>query len=87
VYLWVRDWSKGSMTPLSMPTPLSPTTPWVFGGSQFRLGGEQQIVAIRNGFVGSAPVLWPDVTSAGPPPTLTYSSGNDPYMLARLKLN
>jgi hypothetical protein len=51
------------------------------------MSGEQQIVAFRNGFIGTAPVFWPDVTSAGPPATLSYSAGNDPYMLARLKLN
>jgi prepilin-type N-terminal cleavage/methylation domain-containing protein len=76
VYLWVRDPSKVNMTPVGGR--------WVFGPSQFRLGGEQQIVGFRNGFIGTAPTLWPDTPSGA---NLTYAVGSDPYSLARLKLN
>lgn len=74
VFLWVRDITNvSSMTPLSR---------WVFdpAQAQFALGGEQQIVGIRNGFIGTAPVLWPDVNG-------TYTANQDPYSLARSKLN
>jgi len=80
VFLWVRDVSKTDMTPISMPTAGSPTTPWVFDMTKFRLGGEQQIVGIRNGFVGSAPVQWP-LTNG------TYNTNENPYTLARTRLN
>ena len=42
---------------------------------------EQQIIGIRNGYVGTAPVLWPNF------PAGTYTTGQDPYTLARIKLN
>jgi hypothetical protein len=50
------------------------------------MGGEQQIVGVRNGFVGTAPALVPDVLNAAAG-TLTYPAGYDPYTLARIKLN
>lgn len=94
VYLWVRDITKGSptgdMTPLTMPPPTSPgvtaATPgqgWTFDMNKFRRGGEQQIVGIRNGFVGTAPVLWPDNATGtyGTPPVT-----QDPFSLARNQL-
>jgi type II secretory pathway pseudopilin PulG len=80
VFLWVRDVSKTDMTPISMPTVGSPNTPWVFDMTKFRLGGEQQVVGIRNGFVGSAPVQWPQANG-------TYNASENPYTLARSRLN
>jgi hypothetical protein len=54
VLLWVRDYTKvGSMVRSSYPTGAA-------YANAFRLAGEQQIVGVRNGFVGTAPVLWPD---------------------------
>lgn len=76
VFLWVRDVSKGvDMTPIS-------TNPWTYSApiTQFQNGGEQQIVGIRNGFIGTAPVLWPAADG-------TYSNGTDPFTLARQRLN
>jgi hypothetical protein len=66
LYLWVRDYTK--------------VATMVQGGAAlaaaFRQGGEQQVVAVRNGFIGTAPVNWPD------------SSGNfDPFALARQRLD
>ena len=46
----------------------------------FRRGGEQQIVGIRNGYVGTAPVLWPNADG-------TYTAPQNPYTLAQSKLN
>jgi hypothetical protein len=75
VYLWVRDYQKvGSMNPAA------------YGGynaayaDAYRMGGEQQIVGIRNGFVGTARVFWPD-------PNGVFTPGTDPFTEARLKLN
>jgi prepilin-type N-terminal cleavage/methylation domain-containing protein len=83
IFLWVRDITKGSppgdMTPISMPTPAAPTAAWQFDMNKFRRGGEQQIVGFRNGFIGTAPVLWPDAGG-------TYTN-QDPYSLARKQLN
>lgn len=82
VFLWVRDITKVvDMSPIASP-PTNPLgrTPWTFDPAKFRQGGEQQIVGIRNGFIGTAPVLWPD--NAG-----TYSGTDDPYTLARTRLN
>lgn len=76
VYLWVRDVSKvADMRPTDFTT-------WTYSAPilQFQNGGEQQIVGIRNGFVGSAPVLWPATDG-------TYSPGTDPFTLARQRLN
>ncbi len=73
--LWVRDYTKKDITgtmPLSMQ-PIS-NAPWRFDPSfrQFELGGEQMIVGVRNGFVGTAPVLWPDGTG-------NYALPSGPY--------
>jgi hypothetical protein len=83
VFLWVRDTRFTNMTPVSMPTLLTPSAPWQFDTTlrQFEKGGEQQIIGIRNGFIGTAPVLWPDGGGG------TYSNGNNPYSLARQQLN
>jgi prepilin-type N-terminal cleavage/methylation domain-containing protein len=81
VYLWVRDVTKvPGLTPLSRPTVAAPGAPWVFTYNDFLRGGEQQVVGIRNGYVGTAPVLWP-ATSGG------YGAGQDPYTLARQQLD
>jgi type II secretory pathway pseudopilin PulG len=79
VFLWVRDYQK-----------VTSMNPAAYGGytpayaDAFRLAGEQQIVGIRNGFVGTAPVFWPN-------PNGTYGIVNgvqqDPFTLARSKLN
>jgi prepilin-type N-terminal cleavage/methylation domain-containing protein len=66
VYLWVRDVAK-------VPT-LNQNNP-----AHFRTGGEQQIVGVRNGYVGTAPVEWPDLTTGA------YS--RSPYQLARERLD
>lgn len=66
VYLWVRDVTK-------VPT-LAQNNP-----QHFREGGEQQIVGVRNGYVGTAPVEWPDLTTG------VYS--RSPYQLARERLD
>jgi hypothetical protein len=80
VFLWVRDTSK-----LADMTPTTVTPAWTFNPAlrQFQKGGEQQIVGIRNGFVGSAPVMWPDLNSG----TYGAAPNNDPYAAARLRLN
>jgi prepilin-type N-terminal cleavage/methylation domain-containing protein len=67
VYLWVRDVTK-------VPT-LVRNNP-----QHFRTGGEQQIVGVRNGYVGTAPVEWPD--NAG-----NYTAPRDAYQLARERLD
>ncbi len=93
VFLWVRDVTKvtnpnnaaklNSMYYTTKPPPAPPTdiaTPAEYG-TAFRRGGEQQIVGIRNGLIGSAPVLWPD--SSG-----NYTSTEPtPFWLAIKKLN
>lgn len=66
VYLWVRDYQK-------VPT-LAQNNP-----QHFRIGGEQQIVGIRNGYVGTAPVEWPDLNTG------VYA--RNPYQLARERLD
>ena len=60
VFLWIRDVDKTDMIPTTMPVvppylTAAGTTAgaWQFNMNKFRLGGEQQIVGIRNGFVGS----------------------------------
>ena len=84
VFLWVRDVTKvtnpnnaakpNSMFPADFSTP-------AFYADGFRRGGEQQIVGIRNGLIGSAPVLWPDAAGNFLP------VGQTPFSLARNKLN
>jgi hypothetical protein len=67
VLLWVRDYTKvASMSPAAY----GGNTPAYYAA--FQMGGEQMIVGIRNGFVGSAPVLWPDATG-------NYGSPTGPY--------
>lgn len=93
VFLWVRDVTKvtnpnnaakpNSMYYTTLPPPAPPTdiaTPAEYA-SAFRRGGEQQIVGIRNGLIGSAPVLWPDAAGNFLP------VGQTPFSLARNKLN
>jgi hypothetical protein len=78
VFLWVRDISKvQNMQPTSF-------SPWTFDPAQqqFLRGGEQQIVGIRNGFIGTAPVLWPDATG-----NYTTNPLTDPYTMARQRLD
>lgn len=68
VYLWVRDVTK--VPALARNNP-----------QHFRTGGEQQIVGVRNGYVGTAPVEWPDLTTGN------YAGGRDPFSLARERLD
>jgi prepilin-type N-terminal cleavage/methylation domain-containing protein len=68
VYLWVRDVTK--VPALARNNP-----------QHFRTGGEQQIVGVRNGYVGTAPVEWPDLTTGN------YPGGRDPFSLARERLD
>jgi prepilin-type N-terminal cleavage/methylation domain-containing protein len=83
VYLWVRD-----VTKLVNTNPLAPNTSlvrsqflspaaWADG---FRRGGEQHVVGINNGFIGTAPVQWPDATGAFP-------NGTDAFTFARKRMN
>ena len=93
VFLWVRDVTKvtnpnnaakpNSMYYTTSPPPAPPTDIATAPdyASAFRRGGEQQIVGIRNGLVGSAPVLWPDAAGNFLP------VGQTPFSLARNKLN
>lgn len=76
IYLWVRDYTKSDMVPNNQ-------SPWAFDPNKFLRGGEQYIVGIRNGYVGTAPVIWPD-NSSGPG---TYSSPYGPFASAKMKLN
>lgn len=64
VFLWVRDITKatGSTGPTGNPksmlkTEFGSTVAWLDG---FRRGGEHHAVGISNGFVGVAPIQWPD---------------------------
>lgn len=88
VFLWVRDTSK-------VTNPGQPKTKsMVFAdfpnaaayGKAFRLGGEQQLVGIRNGLIGGAPVQWPDGNGIYPTPP-PGSPLQDPYTLIRYKMN
>lgn len=81
VYLWVRDITKvtnpngavkNSMRRQDIPTGLD-------YAAAFRLGGEHHAVGIVNGYVGTAPIQWPDANG-------TYSSG-DEFTFARKRLN
>ncbi|MCS6866939.1 MAG: prepilin-type N-terminal cleavage/methylation domain-containing protein [Gemmataceae bacterium] len=73
IFLWVRDYTQ---VPDMRPSSISPL---VFDPMKFRRSGEQQIVGIRNGYVGTAPVLWPNDNG-------TYPPGQNPYSLAQQKL-
>jgi len=76
VYLWVRDVVKvGAINPTNR-------APWQFNPAnrEFARGGEQQIVGVRNGYVGTAPVEWPQADG-------TYPGGRDPFSLARERLD
>jgi|SRR5579883_555669 len=73
VYLWVRDYTK---TPDMLP---SSTSPWTIALNKFQAGGDQQIVGIRNGYVGTAPVAWPDNGSS-------YTSQYGPFAIALTNL-
>lgn len=74
VFLWVRDVTKvPALNPLSR-------APWGFTYNDFLRGGEQQVVGVRNGYVGTAPVLWPNAGGG-------YGVGQDPYSLARQQLD
>lgn len=79
VYLWVRDVTK---VPALAPTSRPPAA-WAFNpaNNEFRRGGEQQIVGVRNGYVGTAPVTWPDLGTGA------YPAGQDPFSLARQQLD
>jgi prepilin-type N-terminal cleavage/methylation domain-containing protein len=73
VFLWVRDFRQvPALNPVSR-------APWQFNYNDFLRGGEQQVVGIRNGYVGTAPVLWPNATG--------LYAGQDPYSLARAQLD
>ena len=96
VFLWVRDPSKvtnpngantNSMVQADFPGyPTTPGLPHPEYANGFRRGGEQQIVGIRNGFIGSAAVQWPDNSgvyqSLGPTAPL-----QNPFTLIRTKMN
>jgi prepilin-type N-terminal cleavage/methylation domain-containing protein len=93
IYLWVRDYTKTNAAtgaPLDMrptlPNAGNLTAPFDYGSqSQFEIGGEQQLVAIKakTGALGVFPVNWPQASgtypqiSAGPPAVYTT-----PYTLA-----
>jgi prepilin-type N-terminal cleavage/methylation domain-containing protein len=78
VFLWVRDTSTvGTMNRASYATGADYI-------NAFHQGGEQQIVGIRNGFVGSAPVLWPDAGGTYP---IVNGVQQTPFSLAQNKLN
>ena len=91
VFLWVRDTTKitnpGQPKPKSMFFADFPVqTPPTAYGTAFRLGGEQQLVGIRNGLIGGAPVQWPDGNGVYPTPP-PGSPVQDPYTLIRSKMN
>lgn len=73
IFLWVRDYTK---VPDMLPASVSPL---IYNPQKFRLGGEQQIVGIRNGYVGTAPVLWPNDDG-------TYPANQNPFSLALSRL-
>ncbi len=86
VFLWVRDYTK--VTDMR-PTNLSASSiNWQFTTSQFLQGGEQQIVGIRGAAIGTAPVLWPNMSgpNAGTYTNTPTSLPQDPYTFARDKL-
>ena len=83
IYLWVRDITKVTNPTGTVPTSMVPSQ---FPGGQgaawadgFRRGGEQHAVGISNGFVGTAPIQWPDVNGQFP-------GGSDPFTFARKRL-
>ena len=83
VFLWVRNVTKVT-NPSSATFPRSLRRADFSSGAEwangFRRAGEQQIIGIRNGYVGTAPVLWPDDTGA-------YPAGQNEFSLARSKLD
>ena len=86
VFLWVRD-----VTKVTNPGgAAAKTKSMVFAdfpnaaayGNAFRLGGEQQLVGIRNGLIGGAPVLWPAADGS-----FTGTPVQTPYTLVKSKMN
>jgi prepilin-type N-terminal cleavage/methylation domain-containing protein len=80
VFLWVRDFTK---QPDMLPTSFGP--PLTYDPMKFRRGGEQQIVGIRSASVGTAPVMWPDMTT-GQYQQIAGQEVQDPFTLARKQL-
>lgn len=85
LFLWVRDYTKvADMTPQT-PTVALPNQPYTYTPTlpQFRLGGEQQVIALKtkSGSLSVAPVLWPQ--DDGTYPLLSPGVYDDPYGFAR----